>query len=433
MDFVGVLGRVTEDRAMAIGRKQLQFIRELYGFRLRVAYLGYLRRDPAALLLLDPGRQDPYPYYEQLRKRGPLSPTPMGAMITVDHALCNDVLRSRNFGNGGDDEAQLSLLDLNPPDHTRLRRLVAPDFTPRRIPAFGPRIQGVLDNMIKDLPRDQPFDLVSKIAAPLPIAVITDLLGIPDANAEEFAIHGARFGSALGGIQSIKHARELMATRQRLAEIFTEIFELRRHQPSDDIIGRIVAAEQSSPEAVRPEEMVPLCTLLLIAGFETTVNLIGNTVLALFNHPDQWRLFSEQPDLADKVVEEGLRYDPPVQRTGRMALADTELRGRPVKQGEYVMTALGGANRDPAVFDRPDQFDIMRSNAEDHLSFSGGIHYCLGAPLARLEGSIALRTIVTEFPDLQPAGKRERRAGSLIRGMQRFPVMVPRVRQTTIV
>jgi cytochrome P450 len=419
---------------MAIGRQQLAFIKELYGTRLRIAYHAYVRREPAALLHLEPGRQDPYPIYDRIRELGILSPTPLGGWVTVSHAACDEVLRSRSFGVGQEDgDGQLSLLDLDPPDHSRLRRLVAPDFTSRKIPAFGPRVQTVVDDLIKTLPRDEPFDLVSALAAPLPIAVITDLLGIPDANAEEFAMHGARFGSALGGIQSIAHARQLAATRARLAEIFTEIFELRRQQPQDDLIGRLVATNQESPEAVRPEEMVPLCTLLLIAGFETTVNLIGNTVLALLEHPDQWRLFTEQPELAEKVVEEGLRYDPPVQRTGRVAMTDTEVLGRPVPKGQFVLTALGGANRDPAVFSDPNRFDISRPNANDHLSFSGGIHYCVGAPLARLEAAIALRTIATEFPDLQQAGKRVRRPGSLIRGMQEFPVLVPAARKTTIV
>lgn len=419
---------------MAIGRQQLAFIKELYVNRFRISYYGYVQREPAALLNLEPGRQDPYPIYRRIREQGVLAPTPLGNFVTASHAAVDEVLRSRNFGVGQSDrDAQLSLLDLDPPDHTRLRRLVAPDFTSRRIPAFAPRIQAVVDDLIKAVPRDEPFDLVSSIGAPLPIAVITDLLGIPDANAEEFAMHGTRFGSALGGIQSLAHARELAATRARLAEIFREIFELRRLHPQDDLIGRIVAANESSPEAVRPEEMVPLCTLLLIAGFETTVNLIGNTVLALLSHPDQWRLFTEQPELAEKVVEEGLRYDAPVQRTGRVAMADTEVLGRPVAKGQFVLTALGGANRDPAVFDDPDRFDILRPNAADHRSFSGGIHYCVGAPLARLEAAIALRTIATEFGGLQLAGKRLRRPGGLIRGMQRFPVMVPKARQTTIV
>ena len=419
---------------MAISRQQVAFIKELYGTRLRIAYHGHIRRNPAARLHLDQGRQDPYPIYEQIRRRGVLVPTPLGHHVTVSHAACNDVLRSRNFGVGQTEgrDNQLSLLDLDPPDHTRLRRLVAPDFTSRRIPAFAPRVQAVLDDLINKLPRDEPFDLVSAFAAPLPIAVITDLLGIPDANAEEFAMHGARFGSALGGIQSLSHARELMATRARLAEIFTEIFALRREEPRDDLIGRIVAANQTSAEAVRPEEMVPLCTLLLIAGFETTVNLIGNTVLALLSNPDQWKLLTDDLDRADAAIEEGLRYDSPVQRTGRMAKVDTELAGRPVKAGEWVLTAIGGANRDPRVFTEPDRFDISRANADEHLSFSGGIHYCLGSALARLEAGTALRTIAREFPELRPAGRRERRPGSLIRGMNSFPVQAPRLKQVVV-
>lgn len=415
---------------MAIGREQLAFIKELYGTRLRLGWHGYVRGDPSALLHLEPGRQDPYPLYERLRAGGRVSTTPLDNLITVDHEICNQVLRSRDFVAAPDDQAdrQLSLLDLNPPDHTRLRRLVAPDFTAKRVQRFRPQIEGVLQELIKQVPRDRPFDLVSDLAAPLPIAVITELLGIPDANAEEFARHGQEFGSALGGIHSLSHARRLAATQRRLAEIFTDLFALRRQDPADDVIGRIVAAD--SP--VQPEEMVPLCTLLLIAGFETTVNLIGNTVLALLNNPDQWQLLTEDPDRAEAAIEEGLRYDSPVQRTARMSTVDTELAGRPVKPGDWVLTAIGGANHDPQVFTEPGRFDITRGNADDHLSFSGGIHYCLGAALARLEAGIALRTIAEEFPRLRLAGRRTRRPGSLIRGMSSFPVQAPVVRQTVV-
>jgi cytochrome P450 len=415
---------------MAIDRQQRQFIKELYGFRLKMVVHGYLRRDPAALLHLNPGRQDPYPLYERIRKSGRLVPTPTGEWATVDHQLCKDILRSRDFGvSEVNDGSQLSILELNPPDHSRLRRLVAPDFTPKRVGIFEPQIQQVLEDLITRVPKDEPFDLVSTLAAPLPIAVITELLGIPDADADEFARHGTEFGSALGGIQSIAHARRLAATRTRLAEIFNDIFELRRREPSDDVIGRLVAADAD----VAPEELVPLCTLLLIAGFETTVNLIGNTVLALINNPEQWRLLTENPELAEKAIEEGLRYDSPVQRTGRVALADTELAGRQVPKGRWIMTAIGGANRDPEVFDRPDHFDITRENADDHLSFSGGIHYCLGAALARLEATIAVRTLATEFADIRPAGRPERRPGSLIRGMQHFPIRVTRTDQRVVI
>ncbi|HEY9290678.1 MAG TPA: cytochrome P450 [Microlunatus sp.] len=410
---------------MAIKKQQLQFVKELYGTKAKLAWYGYLRRDPVARLQLDPGRLDPYPLYEEIRARGRVSKTPFGHLVTVDHEICNEVLRSRDFGVGEDDrDKSLSLLDMNPPDHTRLRRLVAPDFGVRTIGRYTPRIEAVLQNLIKDVPRNEPFDLVSVVAAPLPIAVITDLLGIPDADADEFARHGTEFGSALGGIQSLGHAQRLAATQKRLAEIFTGIFELRRQEPTDDVVSRIV----NSDNTVRPEEMVPLCTLLLIAGFETTVNLIGNTVLALLSNPEQWRLLVERPELAERAIEEGLRYDSPVQRTGRLAMADTEVAGVPIKAGEWIMTAIGGANRDPAVFAEPGVFDITRDDADSHLSFSGGVHYCVGAALARLEAGIALRTIVTEFPELTLAGPRQRRPGSLIRGMQHFPVRAPRSR-----
>lgn len=401
-----------------------KFLRDFYSERYRLVTQGYLRRDPAALLHLRPGRRNPYPLYDRVRAHGRLSRALITDSdrywVTVDHAVCDEVLRSRSFGvNPDNSHAELSLLELDPPDHTRLRRQVAKDFTPRRVRTFADRIQTVVDRLLDGLPTAEPFDLISEVAAPLPIAVITDLLGIPEPNTEEFARHGTEIGGALGGIQSIGHARRLDATQKRLAELFAEIFALRRAEPSDDAIGRIVAAG----EDVRPEEMVPLCTLLLIAGFETTVNLVGNTMLALLGHPEQWRLLTGHPDLAAGAVQEGLRYDSPVQRTVRVALSDTQLAGSPVRQGDLVMVVLGGANRDPAVFNDPNRFDITRQDAGNHLSFSDGIHYCLGAPLARLEAETVLRTIATRLPDLALAGRRVRRPGSLIRGMSRLPVV----------
>lgn len=407
------------------GSQLWKFVKDFYAERYRLLTQGYLRHDPTALLGLGPGRRNPYPLYERIRACGPISFAGPGAPprnhVTVDHHRCNEILRSDTFGPTMDNQnAELSILELNPPDHTRLRRLVAGDFTPRRVGAYAARIQSVVDGLLDDLPVGRPFDLVSAVAAPLPIAVITDLLGIPEPNSAEFARHGTAIGSALGGIQSFAHARRLAATQRRLGEIFTEIFALRRKEPADDLIGRVVAAD----DTVRPEEMVPLCTLLLVAGFETTVNLIGNTILALLNHPEQWRLLTGRPDLAEGAVQEGLRYDSPVQRTVRFALDDTEVAGHPVNTGDLVVVALGGANRDPNVFDDPNRFDITRPEAGEHLSFSGGIHYCIGAPLARLEAEIVVRTIASRLPGLTLAGKRLRRPGSLIRGMSRFPVAV---------
>jgi cytochrome P450 len=382
-----------------------------------------------AQLHLRRGHQDPYPFYRQIAARGPLSRTPLKNYQSASHRVVNEVLRDRRFGV--EDPANtaagvahgLSFLEMDPPDHTRLRRFAAPSFSPRNVAGFGPRIASVLDGLLERVPTGEPFDLVTAVAAPMPIAVITDLLGIPDVNAEEFARYGSTIGSALSGVQSIGHARRLVAAERELRRIFGEVFALKRREPGDDVISRLVAADG---DTVHPDELVPLCKLLLIAGFETTVNLIGNTVLALLEHPDQWRLLVDEPGLAARAVEECLRYDAPVQRTVRIAQADVEIGSTTVRAGELVVLLIGGANRDPEVFAEPDRFDIRRESTVDHLAFSAGIHYCLGAPLAKLEATIAVRTLAERFPELSRSGVLRRRSGSVIRGLQTFPVAAGR-------
>jgi P450-derived glycosyltransferase activator len=405
-------------------------VKEFLIFRGVMAYHGYVHRDPLAQLHLRRGQEDPYPFYRQIAALGPLSRTPLTNFQTVGHQVVSDVLRDRRFGvqvegrpGSAAAEPKLSFLELDPPDHTRLRRFAAPSFSPRNVTGFTERIQAVTDDLLDQVPAGKPFDLISALAAPLPIAVITDLLGIPDANAVEFARYGATIGSALSGIQSLAHARRLVVAERELARIFTDVFELKRRQPGEDVISRLIAAEG---DQVQPREFVPLCKLLLIAGFETTVNLIGNTVLALLNHPDQWRLLTDDPGLAARAIEEGLRYDAPVQRTVRIAKQDVELHGTTIKAGQLVVVMIGGANRDPAVYPDPDRFDLLRESAADHLSFSAGIHYCLGAPLARLEATIALRTLAERFPGLIRQGSPKRRSGTVIRGLQTFPVAAGR-------
>jgi cytochrome P450 len=251
----------------------------------------------------------------------------------------------------------------------------------------------------------------------LPIAVISDLLGVPHDRSADFARYGATLGSALNGIRSLTHARDLMAANSALEKLFTELFALRSREPSDDIVSAIVAADQ-----VRPEEMVPLCVLLLIAGFETTVNLISNGALALLEHRDQWTALCADPELAGDVVEEILRFDPPVQGTSRVAFEDVELEGRTVRKDQWVVTLIGAANRDPDVYSDPSRFDITRARSVEHLAFSSGIHYCLGQPLARLEATIALQTLAERTPSLRRAGRVVRRNSTTIRGPIRLPV-----------
>ncbi|MDT4902948.1 MAG: hypothetical protein QOH52_964 [Pseudonocardiales bacterium] len=403
------------------------FATALYRQRGVTAYHGYVRHDPMSLLMLGPARDNPYPIYERLRAEGPISRTRLGNWVTTSHGICKQVLRDRHFGvrpegdEPDDSGFGLSFLELNPPDHTRLRRLATPAFSPKQMAGYASRVEKTVHQLIDDLPRHGRVDLVSAFAAPVPIAVITDLLGVPNTHADDFARYGATIGSALDGVKSLRHARALMQANAALEALFQELFELRRREPADDVISAIVAAEG---ERIEAREMVPLCTLLLIAGFETTVNLISNGVLALLDHPEQWAALCADPALAANTTEEVLRYDAPVQRTGRLALADVDLDGVQVHKGQFVATLIGGANRDPSVYEDPARFDITRTLPVEHLAFSSGIHYCLGQPLARLEATAAFRALAERRPDLRRAGRVVRRNAATIRGPLHLPVAV---------
>jgi P450-derived glycosyltransferase activator len=406
----------------------IMFASGLYRQRAGVAWTGYLRRDPMALLQLRPGRVDPYAIYGRLRASGPLAPTRLGNWVSTSHRVCDSVLRDRRFGPSPAADGQpadpdafgLSFLEMNPPDHSRLRRLAMPAFSPKAVAGYAGRVERTAGDLLDAASAAGTFDLVSGFAAPLPIAVITDLLGIPDSRSVDFARHGRLIGGALDGIRSLRHARQLQASNEELARLFEHLFELRRREPSDDIVSHLVATEG---DQVGPGEMVPMCTLLLIAGFETTVNLISNAVLALLSHPGQWRALCADPEgLAPRAVEEALRWDPPVQRTGRFALEPIELAGKPVAKGQLVVTLIGAANRDPEVYDRPDTFDVMRDGGPGHLAFSSGIHYCLGQSLARLEAAVALRVLAERMPGLARDGAVQRRNATTIRGPLRLPV-----------
>lgn len=400
----------------------------LYGMRLAVAYYGYARRDPMCLLSLRPGRVDPYRIYRKLRQGGPLVPTRLGNWVSTSHRICHQVLRGRGFGVQPADAPVvshpesfgMSFLEMNPPDHTRLRRLAQPAFSPRRMAGYRSRVESTVDGLLDAATTAGRFDLVGGLAAPLPIAVITDLLGVPDPDLATFTRYGTVIGGALDGIRSLPQVSRLRTANAELTRLFDGLFALRRREPADDIVSQVVAAEG---DQVKPAEMFPLCVLLLVAGFETTVNLIGNAVNALLDHPDQWEALRADPEtMAPKAVEETLRYDPPVQRTGRFALEDTELDGHPVYKGQYVVTLLGAANRDPEAHPDPDTFDITRDQTTDHLAFSSGIHYCVGQPLALLEATTALRVLAERVPHLHRAGPTRRRNSTLIRGPIHLPV-----------
>ena len=411
-------------------RQVLSFATWLYRQRLTIAHHGYLRRDPLALLQLRPGRDDPYAIYEQIRRAGPIQPTRLGNWMTVSHRLCSTVLRDRRFGVQPADAAatrssgdpDLSLLQMNPPDHTRLRRAIQPAFSPKLMAQYHPRIERTVAGLLDRAEAAGRFDLVPALAAPLPIAVITELLGIPDPDADRFAQYGRLIGGALDGIRSLSHAARLRAADAELDVLFARLFALRRREPTGDLVSQLVAAEG---DQIKPSELRALCGLLLIAGFETTVNLIGNAVNALLDHPEQWAALCADPaGLAPKAVEETLRYDPPVQRTGRFALQEAALDDIQIHKGQLVITLLGAANRDPEVYPRPDRFDLHREQTVEHLAFSSGIHYCVGAPLARLEATIALRLLAERMPRLRRAGRARRRNATTIRGPVHLPVRI---------
>ncbi|RKT85985.1 hypothetical protein SAMN05421805_1011161 [Saccharopolyspora antimicrobica] len=387
------------------------------------------RGDLVARLLHAPWRDNPYPVYRQLRERGPLVRSKLGTLVATTHQLCDEILRDRRFGVRTSDgsygdptaaavELQLSLLELDPPEHSRLRKLAAPAFRPRRLETYRERIEQIADELLDGVRGE--FDLIRDFAGPLPIRVICELLGLPPLDAERLAHHGRVLAGSLDGIRSARHLRQMRESFAELDGIFDRLIEQRRADPGNDVVSDLVAALDE--DKITGTELVQLCDLLLVAGFETTVNLIGNGALALLRNPDQWAQLRADPDLAPAVVEETLRWDPPVQMTMRIAHEPVELAGRRLAVDTPVLALLASAGRDPAVHPDPERFDINRPDRADHLAFSSGIHYCLGAPLARMEAEVAFRALATRLPHLHRAGAATRRPTSIIHGLEALPV-----------
>ncbi|GIG56083.1 cytochrome P450 [Longispora fulva] len=390
--------------------------------RLATRFHGHVRRDDMALLRLRQGRRDPYRIYDRMREGGGMRLSRLGNWLVTSHPLCDAALRERRLSvrAAGNEMLDLSMLGMDPPDHTRLRRLAQPAFSPRAMAGYQPMIDRTIDTLLDRA--GTRFDLTAGFAAPLPIAVITELLGIPDADTATFTRYGAVIGGALDGIHSLRQAGRLATADAELRVLLDGLFALRRRSPGPDIVSRVLAAEG---DQIAPHELAPLCILLLVAGFETTVNLIGNTVLALLSHPDQWAdLCADPRTLAPKAVEETLRWDPPVQVTSRTAYEHLELAGRPVRPGQMVFALIGAAGRDPEVYDRPAVFDIHRVPEREHLAFSAGVHYCVGQPLARLEAVAAIRALAERLPGLRLAGRVRRRNTTVVRGPATLPVTV---------
>jgi cytochrome P450 len=400
--------------ALAPARSALTWLLA-FGLPRGLMRVGVRAGDLIARAVGDPALgDDPFAVYDEVRARGPMT-RGRGISATASHAAANAVLRGDAFGvaaGHGELSARTrrmldviaepgalgplsppSLLATDPPEHTRYRRLVARVFTPRAIAALAPRVSRVAEDLLDRLP--DRFDLVERYSAQLPVAVICEILGVPEDMRERVLRWGDGIAVRLDPGLSWRQYRTATRDLREISEWFDDHVARLRRDPGDDLLSNL--ARLDGADRLTDVEMRATGLLVLGAGFETTVNLIGNAVALLDAHPGQLSAALEQ-DLWPGVVEETLRYDSPVQFTLRQAYTDAEVAGTRVKAGTGVVVMLGGANRDPEVFADPHRFDVTRANATEHLAFAGGVHYCLGASLARQEATVALRALYTPLP-----------------------------------
>jgi cytochrome P450 len=364
---------------------------------------------PALSELADPALlPNPYPVYAGLREASPFAEFDGAFVVAATHADCSAVLRDpRASSERGrsllapptEDRSMPSFLSLDPPDHTRLRRLVSKAFTARVIAGLEPRIRAISTELLTAAGQaGNSFDLVSDLAYPLPVQIISELLGVPANDHHKFAGWSQRLAQSLQPAfgMSAEEAEErtivTRAAREEFAAYFRELIATRRAAPAGDLLSELIKAEDEG-QRLTEDELIATCVLLLVAGHETTVGLISNAVLALLRHPDQLAALGADPGLAAGAVEETLRYDAPVQMTGRIGRDGIMVGDITVPDGGVILMLLAAAGRDPAVFAEPDVFDIRRGNAAAHLAFAAGPHFCLGAPLARLEATVALQEL----------------------------------------
>ena len=378
-------------------------------------------------------RRNPYPFYDTLRAHAPvLFWDTWGVYFLTRWEDCNRLLRDSRMGHGGMGEPPPQQRDLyrmqinwmlfrDPPDHTRLRGLAQRAFTPRMVEQMRAAIQDITDSLLDRVAAKGELDVMADLAYPLPVTVIARLLGVPEADVDTF--HA--WSDALGRSLDLTEEEEVYNEASRAAAAFTaflaDLADRRRVEPTDDLLSALVAAEEEG-DHLTTDELYATCALLLVAGHETTVNLIGNGTLALLRNPAQLALLRADPSLTRSAVEELLRYDSPVQLTSRIVLAEVDVDGQRIPPGMQLSFMLGAANHDPAVFTDPHTLDIARK-PNPHLAFGSGIHYCLGAPLARLEAQIAFDTLLRRFATLALLDDNPpHRDNYLLRGLERLPV-----------
>ena len=393
------------------------------------------------LQLLDPvHRADPYPVYDELRRRGPLQLPESHLAVFTSFADCDAVLRhpdscsdrlkstvaqqavaagqeARPFGTPG-------FLFLDPPDHTRLRRLVSKAFSPKVVKSLEPDIAAMVDGLLDKAEHAGRLEVIADLAYPLPVAVICRLLGVPVEDEPKFSWASALLAQGLDPFIAFTGQapgfEERMEAGLWLRAYLRELLHRRRAQPGDDLMSALIAVEESGDQLTE-DEIVATCNLLLIAGHETTVNLIANAVLAMLRHRQYWTSLGADPTRVGAIVEETLRYDPPVQLVGRVAGAGMTIGEVRIPQGDTMMLLLAAAHRDPAVTGHPDEFDPDRG-AVRHLAFGLGPHFCLGAPLARLEAGVALSAVTRRFPGARLAGDPAYKPNVTLRGMAALDV-----------
>ena len=386
-------------------------------------------------------RQTPYPTYRRFHEADPVHWSEMFGfwvctryddIVTIlrhseasanprDWERFDDYIEALGGTGPAYDMQSRWMLLKNPPDHTRLRKLVAKAFTPRVVENMRTHIQDIVHDLLDAVQAKRRFDIIRDLAFPLPVIVITELIGVPTQDREYFKDWTAALARSLDPVITPEITQAADKATEDLIAYFTSLVAERRDSPQDDLLSGLIAAEEEG-DKLDEDELLATAILLFAAGHETTMNLIGNGMLALFRSPDQMAKLKADPSLIKTAVEEFLRYDGSVQITARVALEDIEVGGKTIRKNQQALLLLGAANRDPAHFSDPDRLDITRQE-NPHLTFGHGIHHCLGAPLARVEAQIAINSILHRMPDIHPSTDQlEWRDMLTLRGLKALPV-----------
>ncbi len=379
-------------------------------------------------------REDPVPLFQRLREKDPVHYSELlrgyvvsrhedvDAILRDHQRFSNDPRRGPNAEVLESLEVTQSMLNLDPPDHTRMRSLVTQAFTPRTIEGWRERVEGVIDDLFAQIGEAAEFDLMERIAVPLPVVVIAEILGVPATDLPKFKVWSDAIAKTLEPSMTVEDGGRAQRSRQELAEYFSAIIEERRAEPRDDLITSLVRAEEAG-DRLTHDELIATLVLLLVAGNETTTNLIGNGTLALLEHPEQLRWLREHPEQVEAAVEELLRFDSPVQINGRTTLVEVEVGGKRIPPRTQVVLLQGAANHDSERWERPGDLDLSRGD-KGHVAFGRGIHYCVGAPLARMEAQMLFPRMLARWPNLRLAGDAAFRPNVVLRGLDHLHVRV---------